>query len=494
MPKDTREFLRENAEKCDSRSLFFDRFADPESTDSGVESPRRDWFVSIAKRRPETFRLQAWTQFLESFEPSAESVLYAQLQSRLIVNMAGGVMENAGLCLDRFGMPYIPGAAVKGCARRVALAALREWCHEGRKPGCSANDEDNVLKPACDPFTEQVEMVSAIARIFGWVETDWRSDFKSPNDDEWGRSRSDLAWACGESTWNFMRLLASQQLGTRTGSPNGSPPPVSQPTPGACSAQIAFLPALPIDLVSSPGEAGILLPIPQPGDLELDVVTCHHRAYYSGQLAAATDTEEPNPVVFLTVAPGHVFGFKMAALRGATPADLAIARTWLACGLSTMGLGAKTHAGYGWFDTRPQVAEAVQLLRESARQQARDAKRLLHEEQTRKREEAERRRKAEERKIATAHLTPEQRIDYDWAQLTDDQFQGRLESFAKRDIESQHAIVRALRMDTEAAGSRHRLWSTLKTKAQKGGKPAQIADAIRQISKELFPGKNWRMP
>jgi CRISPR/Cas system CMR subunit Cmr6 (Cas7 group RAMP superfamily) len=52
-----------------------------------------------------------------------------------MVNMAGGVMENAGLCLDRFGLPYIPGSAVKGCARRTALAALREWCETGQQPG-----------------------------------------------------------------------------------------------------------------------------------------------------------------------------------------------------------------------------------------------------------------------------------------------------------------------------------------------------------------------
>lgn len=44
------------------------------------------------------------------------------LGGRLLVNMAGGVMENAGIALDRcFGLPFIPGSAVKGIARNQAL-------------------------------------------------------------------------------------------------------------------------------------------------------------------------------------------------------------------------------------------------------------------------------------------------------------------------------------------------------------------------------------
>ncbi len=45
------------------------------------------------------------------------------LQSRLIINQSGSVLENANLCIHRhFGYPYIPGSAVKGVARHAA------WC------------------------------------------------------------------------------------------------------------------------------------------------------------------------------------------------------------------------------------------------------------------------------------------------------------------------------------------------------------------------------
>ena len=44
----------------------------------------------------------AWLQFLrEGLRLPDSQLLFGQLQSRLIVNMAGGVLENGGLCLDR---------------------------------------------------------------------------------------------------------------------------------------------------------------------------------------------------------------------------------------------------------------------------------------------------------------------------------------------------------------------------------------------------------
>src|SRR5438034_1425306 len=100
-----------------------------------------------------------------------------------MVNMAGGVMENAGLCLDRFGLPYIPGSAVKGCARRAALAALLEWCEAGGQPEHKPIGNDNPCAETCAKFDSPAQMLSAIARVFGWCEQDWKKD-------------SDFAWAC----------------------------------------------------------------------------------------------------------------------------------------------------------------------------------------------------------------------------------------------------------------------------------------------------------
>jgi len=45
----------------------------------------------------------------------------ARLKSRLAINLADGILENAGINLDRTkGIPLIPGSAVKGCALNAA--------------------------------------------------------------------------------------------------------------------------------------------------------------------------------------------------------------------------------------------------------------------------------------------------------------------------------------------------------------------------------------
>jgi hypothetical protein len=123
------------------------------------------------------------------------------------------------------------------------------------------------------------------------------------------------------------------------------------------AGNVSFLPAYPVDLPAGTDINGTKTPTL--GKLELDVVTCHHRDYYDGKRPTATDTEAPVPVVFPAVAPGHVFTFAMRKLRTASDEDLQRARTWLQTGLQAFGLGAKTSAGYGWFNTSEKVQTAV---------------------------------------------------------------------------------------------------------------------------------------
>lgn len=54
------------------------------------------------------------------------SITIGQLEGRLAINLANGIIPNAGICLDRlFGLPYIPGSAVKGVCRHTALEELK---------------------------------------------------------------------------------------------------------------------------------------------------------------------------------------------------------------------------------------------------------------------------------------------------------------------------------------------------------------------------------
>ena len=92
----------------------------------------------------------------EFFETDSSELLYMTLEGRLIVNQAGGVLENAGLCLHRnLSYPYIPGSAVKGCARHYAW---EQW----------KNLEDSE---------EKKEIARLIALTFGYPTNEKRLDF-----------------------------------------------------------------------------------------------------------------------------------------------------------------------------------------------------------------------------------------------------------------------------------------------------------------------------
>lgn len=434
MSTDTRAAIGADARKCDSRSLLFDRFAAPGAKDT----ERREWFAAVLARPGAHYRGPLWRRFLlDELTLCQESVAFAKSKARLILNGAVGVMENAGLCLDRFsGIPYIPGSAVKGCARRAAIAELA----------------------ATETADAKADLLERIALVFGWVSADWpdkplRNDADVP----------DLRWACGEDSWPGVREKTMQALLKRFRE--------RDTLPSAFAGTVRFLPAYP-DFSPTP-------------DLELDVVTCHHPEYYAGKRGDDfSDNESPNPVVFPTVAPGHIFAFALVPDRPDTDRGLvAVARRWLLTGLQEYGLGAKTNAGYGWFE---DVTEAhFEKL---------DAERQAEERRQREEEAALAKKQAEAQRIAEklayearmAALTPEQRADATVADWNDDALRARMNAFirskgAPSDADKA-AIVRALR------GPRLSLWEDFKAHAR-GGEPAKIADAIRALSKSLGLGK-----
>lgn len=75
--------------------------------------------------------------------------------------------------------------------------------------------------------------------------------------------------------------------------------------------------------------------------LEADLINSHERG-------------NPVPVFFPAVAAGTVFSFAMIPLRRKTATDMDtlgyFAEDWLKKGLRQHGVGAKTNAGYGWFE------------------------------------------------------------------------------------------------------------------------------------------------
>jgi CRISPR-associated protein Cmr6 len=94
-------------------------------------------------------------------------------------------------------------------------------------------------------------------------------------------------------------------------------------------------------------------------ELQLDIMNPHYPDYYGDDpkhpTKYPTDWQSPIPVPFLTVAPGTEFCFAVG-WRGTLNATLREkAEKWLKEGLMNLGAGAKTSAGYGYFQP-PEVA------------------------------------------------------------------------------------------------------------------------------------------
>lgn len=412
MAADTRTLVGGRAERVESRSLFMDRFGKPEA----VQKDRSDWFKIAALKAPYLDSVQARSAWcLQTTKDFGGAAVYAQLLSRLMVNMAGGVMENAGLCIDRFGIPYIPGSTVKGCARKAALAVLREWSETRIKPEAA----DNLFARAVQPFESRQHYLAQVARIFGWSSSCWRIP-------RGNQGLEDFAWSCDFNkdgagiTEKAMELLSKEFSGR---------------LPADHAGTLSFLPAYPVDPISKELKDHLKLSPPLCGTLALDIVTCHHGDYYTSTApdAVARDVEEPVPVVFPTVAEGHLFEFPILPLSfDGLPSNpdstsrVRQAQLWLEAGLSVFGIGAKSNSGYGFFDVYN-----VKLAMQSIAQKAEEAARL----EKARNEDAERQ----------ARLPPEERFRAIYAILDDEKFAVQAKSYLQMSDLQRTGFVLALK-------------------------------------------------
>lgn len=206
----------------------------------------------------------------------------ATLGARMMINLAGGVVENAGIALDRcFGLPMIPGSAVKGITRVQALWEIRE---------AKGDDKRRLLRLAL--------------LLFGYGAHDLRGDF---------------GWAGGARE----AQAVAEEIG-------------AQDFKGCAS----FLPAYPTTAPT----------------LVVDMVNPHYPKYYSGKPGPATDDESPVPNYFPAVEANSAFGFSALLNRVPLVPNLTAAgllaqlKQWIERAVTRKGVGAKTAAGYGWFE------------------------------------------------------------------------------------------------------------------------------------------------
>lgn len=346
LAKDTREAIGAFAEKVENRSLLFekmvlaknwghetDRFNDAnrfnvlracsdggallgedrESAQAKANSPRASDHVrsearykarvagalaNMSVENSDHAKRQAENalEFLSLLEKSYEGrshTFVGELAGRLLINMAGGVQENAGIALDRcFGLPFVPGSAVKGITRHAAL-----W----------------DISRTRDPEEKKRKLRLALL-AFGFIGQDIRN-------------KGDFVWAAGSAA-----LVAE----------------VGKPFTNQDSFKglLSFLPAYP----ATPPRlvAEVLTPHPRANIAANPHL--HPKPKTEPRPIFFPAVDRGSSFAFAIIQSWLPDGADGAAV-------LAQAGAWLREAVTVEGVGAKTGAGYGWFTIDPQAEE-----------------------------------------------------------------------------------------------------------------------------------------
>ena len=238
-----------------------------------------------------------WEEFIDS-AASPGAVHVFKTTSRLAVGFGDESIYETNVRLMRnYGVPYIPGSALKGAAEHWAFYMIAETLQRNsEKYGgdfyALAGRVQKALEGRDEDFYEEL------------TSLEWELVLE-------GLSGS-LRLALGEALELFKEVFGTtNQEGT-----------------------VIFFDALP--LPESIEEKPIL---------ELDIMNTHYPGYYQGNEPPG-DWQEPKPIFFLTVPSG--IEFKIAAgLRAGDADHVKLASALLAGALSELGVGAKTALGYG---------------------------------------------------------------------------------------------------------------------------------------------------
>lgn len=246
---------------------------------------------------------------LEKFPASAYSIpgmvtFTMRLGGRMMVDQAGGVLENANLCLHRnLGCPMISGSALKGIARHAAWCRWIEALEAGK--------------------TEEAKSLAGlIAATFGYPT---------------GDSLPANAAARTRESDRYLDAFLAREFPDDYGKDGCKT---------AWAGAVSFLPAVPAD---------------KEWKLVVDVLNSHGDGVSNVRNPHQDNGEKnPIPVFFPAVESGTKFRFTVAPIAGrSTPETLNFAVEMLKIGLTTCGVGAKTAAGYGWFvpDSEERIAD-----------------------------------------------------------------------------------------------------------------------------------------
>lgn len=249
------KFPDEKRRECETHAgLWFDRYIGQqkkrgEKLQNGEVESRAQLVCEVAKQPISTTYQAYFTRWQQNLAEIGAKLCEAQVRGRMVVGLGSESVLETSICLHRtYGVPYIPGSALKGLAASYAHQRLDgEWKQGGKYHTV----------------------------VFG-------------NTDEAG--------------------------------------------------YITFFDALYVPGREDKGQP-----------LSPDIITVHHESYYQDASKAPADSDDPNPVPFLSATGTYLLALAAPDFQQDTPHTRWIDLTFqiLEAALEDYGIGAKTSSGYG---------------------------------------------------------------------------------------------------------------------------------------------------
>jgi CRISPR-associated protein Cmr6 len=232
--------------------------------------------------------------------------LSAKIDWRMVIGLGGAhVLETSMTLHHTYGIPYIPGSAVKGITRNIAIAELCEELENTEQP--------DIIDKLFEVSFAELEKLETPQKKWDYVKEIGRVNReKKPYFPQDATITKILeGWSCFQTA---QRVFGSQGQ----------------------SGAIIFLDAFPVGNVM----------------FTVDIMNPHYPKYYQGTMPP-NDCQDPTPIPFLTIE-NTAFDFYLflKERRGEDAEKELLTKTteWLQAALQMNGIGAKSAVGYGYFD------------------------------------------------------------------------------------------------------------------------------------------------
>jgi len=301
IPDDTASVLCDRVMRCENYSLALNRFIEWKlKNDEDLPQIPNDFLLNQTKFSfSETLFNQVYIRWQRVVSAIAATHCICSLSAatdwRMVVGLGAENVHETSMTLHHiYGIPYIPGSAVKGIARNSAVQELMGDSEEPDVMDALISLPD-ISKLSEEKKREEIERVGEVRR----------QNKKIVHPKETTVDKIMYGWAEFKSA---QRIFGGQ----------------------AQAGKVIFLDAFPEEKIN----------------IKVDIMNPHYPDYY-GKGEPPADWQNPRPINFLAVE-NTTFAFCLAAEKQDAEL-LSLAERWLKLALQSHGVGAKTSVGYGYF-------------------------------------------------------------------------------------------------------------------------------------------------